>query len=83
MQLPSKARKESHIRGVLALLVRETDNLSIEELAVFLNRDPSGLSKLATRLEKKYFELPTFATEIGELRKWIQIGDLQMSECHA
>ncbi len=76
-----KHRLESKIRAILALFVRETENLSIEELAVFLGRDSSGLSKLANRLEKKCSQIPTLANEINELREWIYNHVFQMSEC--
>lgn len=68
---PGKHREESHVRSILAFFVRENENLSIEELAVFLNRDPSGLSKLANRLERKRSQSPSLAVEIDELRKLI------------
>jgi len=67
----------------LALFVREIENLSIEELAEFLCRDSSGLSKLANRLERKCFQSPILATEIDQLRKLVINGNPQMSECQA
>lgn len=66
-----KNRMESHVRSILAFFVREIENLSFEELAGFLNRDPSGLSKLAFRLESKRSKSPSLSIEIDELRKWI------------
>ena len=83
LRAPGKHRLESKIRAILALFVRETENLSIEELAVFLGRDSSGLSKLANRLEKKCSQIPTLANEINELREWIYNHVFQMSECQA
>jgi putative transposase len=68
---PGKNRLESQVRAILALFVRESENLSIEELAIFLARDPSGLSKLANRLKRKCLQSSTLAAEIEELRKWI------------
>ena len=72
----------------LALLVRESENISIEELAAFLRRDPSGLSKLANRLERKCTQSATLAATIDDLRKLIytpviQMIPFQMSECQA
>lgn len=83
LRAPGKNRLESHARAVLALLVREAENISIEELGVFLTRDPSGLGKLANRLEKKCSLSPIHAVEMDDLRKCIYNKDLQMSECPA
>ena len=80
---PGKTRLESYARAILALFVREIENLSIEELGAFLGRDPSGLSKLANRLERKCAQSPTLGAEIDNLRKWIHNADFQMSECQA
>lgn len=83
-----KNRLQSHTRAILALLVRESENISIEELAAFLRRDPSGLSKLANRLERKCTQSATLAATIDDLRKLIytpviQMIPFQMSECQA
>lgn len=67
LRQPSKNQSLSHARAVLALLVREIDNLSLDELANFLNREPSGISKLASRLEGKCLRSPSIATEVEEL----------------
>jgi hypothetical protein len=52
-----KNRFASNIQALLAFFVIEIENLSIKELAVFLMRDLSSLSKLAKKIE--------------ELRTWI------------
>lgn len=78
---PGKNRSASHARAILALFVRENENLSLENLAKLLGRDPSGLSKLANRLESKCMKFPSIAAEINDLRNKIHI--LQMSECQA
>jgi hypothetical protein len=80
---PGKKRLESQARAALALLVREAGNLSIEELGIFLARDPSGLSKLANRLERKCSQSPTLAAEMDDLRQCIYSKHHQMSECQA
>ena len=49
----SKQRRVSEPRAVIALLVREAANLSLMELSRRLNRDLSGLSQAAGRLEKR------------------------------
>ncbi|MBP9841866.1 MAG: transposase [Simkaniaceae bacterium] len=82
LRAPGKHREASHARAVLSLFVRESKNLSIEELALFLNRDPSGLGKLASRLEKKCAVSQSLATEINTLRHSI-FYSIQMSECPA
>ena len=79
---PGKNRLQSHARAMLALFVRESENLSIEELAAFLGRDASGLSKLAYRLERKCIQVPELFVEVYHLRKWIHAPP-QMSECQA
>ena len=79
---PGKQRLESHIRSILALFVIEIDGLSNAELSVFLGRDSSTLSKLASRLERKCLESPSLETEINELRGWIFFDRiLQMPQC--
>ncbi len=90
--MPGKHPMNSRARAVLALLVRETEGVSIEGLARFLKREASGVSKLAIRLEKNLRETDPVACEIQELRnlffcpenrgfaKAINSG---MSECQA
>ncbi|MBU0728625.1 MAG: transposase, partial [Proteobacteria bacterium] len=53
--LSSSARQKriSEPRSVAALIVRETDHLSLTDLSRKLKRDLSGLSQAATRLEKR------------------------------
>ena len=72
-----KNRLASHARAVLALLVRESENLSFEDLAHFLNRDSSGLSKLARRIEDKCLKSKTVEAEINDLRS--KISNVRMS----
>jgi len=54
-QLISSKRNEilSEARALTALLVRNIDSLSLEQLGTYLGRDASGLSKLANRFEIK------------------------------
>lgn len=42
---------------------------SEEKLAEYLGRDPSGLSKLATRLERKSAQSAALSAELDDLRK--------------
>ncbi len=64
-----KERVASHARATLALLVKESENLSLEKLATFLKRDPSSLSKLARRLEERCLKEQAFAVEVMQLRE--------------
>lgn len=78
----SKHAKQSHVRSVLALLVREFDGISLEKLGILLNRGASGLSKLAARLEIKSKKSETIANEVNQLRQLI-LAKSRMSECQA
>lgn len=66
-----KNREISHVRAVLALLIRDIENISTEELALFLKRDSSSVSKLANRLEKNCLESLAVSSEIEDLRNMI------------
>ncbi len=66
--MPGKNSLHSHARAVLAILARETEGISLEELARFLKRDASGIGKLAVRLERKSVQSQSIALEIQELR---------------
>jgi chromosomal replication initiation ATPase DnaA len=84
IKAPGKNRKASKCRAILAFFVREIENLTIEELATFLARDSSGLSKLAKSVEMQILQSLTFAEEMNQLRKLILMpGCSQMSECQA
>lgn len=65
---PSKSRKATHVRAVLALLVREMEHITLEELAYVLGRDASGLSRQATFLEIKSMKSQVIREELSELR---------------
>ena len=66
-----KQHKQSRARAILALLVRESSNLSLEQLSRFLRREASGLSKLANRLEIECSQKSKVAQEVGEMRERI------------
>ena len=68
---PGKHQMPSQVRALLALAVRERSNLPLEQLARFLKREASGLTKLANRLEKKCLESEAIATEVKEFRRLI------------
>jgi putative transposase len=63
-----RKKKEIDARALMALIARESKSLSIEKLAVFLRREPSGLSKLATRLEINASQTPALMEQIQEVR---------------
>jgi chromosomal replication initiation ATPase DnaA len=50
---PGKAQPAAKARGVAAFFVRNSNNLSLSELAGFLDRDLSGLSQAALRIERR------------------------------
>jgi chromosomal replication initiation ATPase DnaA len=50
---PGKGQPAAEARGVAARVVRNTDSLPLSELAEFLNRDLSGLSQAALRIERR------------------------------
>jgi len=66
-----KRRGLANVRAVLALLARNLEEFSIVELAKILNRDSSGLSRLAANLERKLRKSPQemkkFKTLIDEI----------------
>jgi hypothetical protein len=51
LQTPGIRRRESHIRAVMSLLVRDTQGLSLRELADFCGRSDNTMSQAAARLE--------------------------------
>lgn len=65
----SKLRELSHVRGMLAFLVRRSTNLTLVDLAKILNRDAAGLSHLAIRFEKRCKDSKELQLEIEGLTK--------------
>ena len=53
LRAPGKAQPAAEARAVAAFFVRNVDSLSLSELAGFLNRDLSGLSQAALRIERR------------------------------
>ncbi len=68
---PNKERKISHIRALLALLVRRSEHLSLEALSSLIHREASGLSRLAIRLESECKKDEVLAEEIVILEEWM------------
>lgn len=76
-----KNQHYSYSRALLSFLVREIDYLTLEELSKIINRDASGLTKLANRFREKSFENEKIMSDINRLRNWIK--ETEMSECQA
>ena len=77
-----RSGKERHIakvRGILALMVRETEELTLEALGRYLGRDANGLSRQAARLISKSLSLQELSLEIDQIREHL----IKMSECPA
>jgi hypothetical protein len=69
---------------LIAFLVREIDTLSFEELGQYLDRDPSGLSKLAARMSTKITKDIRITQNIKIMRRWLsEFLEERMSECQA
>ncbi len=63
-----RTRFETKMRALLTFLVRESQGITIGQLAKFLNRDPSGLSKRAAQIQEQYESSTAFKSEIDKLR---------------
>ncbi len=79
LKIPGQARCLSHVRAVLALLVQENRDLTLEELAQIVERDASSLSKHAARLTAKSLNSEKLKSEISNIKAYL----LQMPECQA
>ena len=79
LRLPGKGHSASKIRAILAILVRESSHLTLEELAKIIDRDASSLSKHAARLTKKCLGCEKLQREISFAMNLIT----QMPECQA
>ncbi len=66
-KLPDKNRRYTHVRAILSYLVNQSDNLALVELARFLNREPSGLSKLARKFENNCSTQDNISEEIKDI----------------
>ena len=68
----TRQRRVAEPRGVAALLIRETDHLSLTDLARKLGRDLSGLSQAASRLEGKLKTDRQLTTKVDDIRQSIE-----------
>jgi putative transposase len=69
----------AYAQALLAFFTLEFKNITFEELAIFLKRDASGLSKLAKNLKQESMRSESVAAQINELRAWIYEAKPEMS----
>jgi putative transposase len=70
-QAVSSARRDravAQVRAVAAYLIRESDHLSLTELAELTGRDLSGLSRAASRLQQKMAQDEQLCRELEEVK---------------
>lgn len=67
----TKEKSISHVRGLLALLVRESTEFTLVELGEIIMRNTSGLSQLANRSAKRSRNNLNFQQEINEIRQML------------
>lgn len=72
----SKERTASNVRSIIALLIRESGDFTLEELGRFICRDPNNLSKQASRLSQKSLHSEKLKQEIADAKAYL----FQMSE---
>ena len=68
LQGPKIARKFSHIRAMIALLVRNV-GLNLRELSTFFDQTDSAMSQAALRLEEKMKISSEFKNEFNILKE--------------
>lgn len=68
----SRERRIAEPRSVAALIVRDTDHLSLTELSLKLKRDLSGLSQSASRLEIKLRNDKVLERKINKIKDLIR-----------
>jgi chromosomal replication initiation ATPase DnaA len=77
LSAPGKAQPASEARAVAALLARNADSLSLSELAEFLNRDLSGLSQAARRIERRVGADDSLRSKLEEMLEKLRISVCQ------
>ena len=68
---PSRARRLAEARGVIGHLASGIGAAGLSELAARFRRDPSNLSRAASRVERRLAEDPDFAKRIETLNNAI------------
>jgi len=68
LQKPGMNHRSSHIRSVMALLARDFEGVTLQELADFCGREASGMSKAAARLESRMRTSEALRKEVENLK---------------
>ena len=79
LRAPGKERHAAHVRAVLALLVRDIENLTLDDLGAIVQRSASGLSRQAARIFANCLHSEILAQEIEEVKGCL----FEMFECQA
>jgi len=72
---PGKAQPAAEARAVAAFFVRNTDSLSLSELAGFLKRDLSGLSQAALRIGRRSGADDLLREKFGKVSEALKISE--------
>jgi putative transposase len=67
LKKPGMDRKSSHIRAITALIARDTKGVTLEDLAKFFDREASGISKAAARLDSRMRTSDVLKNEVRDL----------------
>lgn len=78
LQVPGQERRSSFIRSVMALIIRDTDGVSLKELAEFCDREASGMSRAAMRLEMRMNESSALRKEVESIKQEL----FSFTKCH-
>lgn len=77
LRAPGKAQPAAEARAVAAFLVRNAGGLSLSELAGFLDRDLSGLSQAALRIERRIGTDDLLREKLNRLAEKLRISVCQ------
>ena len=67
LPLPGKSRALSHVRSILAAVVSSSHGVTLQELAAYLRRDISTISKTGALALHKARTDPQLANELGQI----------------
>lgn len=79
LRAPGKERHAAHVRAVLALLVKDVEDLTLEDLGTIVQRSASGLSRQAAQTSANSLRSGILAQEITEVKGCL----FEMFECQA
>jgi len=74
LRAPGKAQPAAEARAVAAVFVRNANSLSLSELAKSLNRDLSGLSQAALRVERRAVTDDALRRKLDRISESLRIG---------